>query len=155
MTLFFVVGAIGFYMMEKLPMEYVSVALMGTLLLFFQIFPVPGPDGRNLLDATRILEGFANPALITVLALLVVGQGMVNTRALTHAAQSIFRFGGAQPGMTRILALIFVLVISAFLNNTPVVVIFIPIMQALSDRLGTSASSVMMPLSTNALPTVI
>ncbi|MBL6933831.1 MAG: SLC13 family permease [Alphaproteobacteria bacterium] len=151
MTLFFVVGAIGLYMVEKLPMEYVSIALMGVLLLFFQIFPVLGPDGRNLLDAARILEGFANPALIAVLALLVVGQGMVNTRALTHVVQSVFLLGGTQPALTRILALIFVLVISAFLNNTPVVVIFIPIMQALSDRLGASASSVMMPLSFAAI----
>ena len=151
MTLFFVVGAIGLYTVEKLPMEYISIALMGVLLLFFQIFPVPGPDGRNLLDAARILEGFANPALIAVLALLVVGQGMVNTRALTRAVQSVFLLGGTQPALTRILALIFVLVISAFLNNTPVVVIFIPIMQALSDRLGASASSVMMPLSFAAI----
>ena len=151
MTLFFVVGAIGLYTVEKLPMEYISIALMGVLLLFFQIFPVPGPDGRNLLDAARILEGFANPALIAVLALLVVGQGMVNTRALTHVVQSVFMLGGTQPALTRILALIFVLVISAFLNNTPVVVIFIPIMQALSDRLGASASSVMMPLSFAAI----
>jgi len=151
MTLLFVVGAIGLYTVEKLPMEYISIALMGVLLLFFQIFPVPGPDGRNLLDAARILEGFANPALIAVLALLVVGQGMVNTRALTHVVQSVFLLGGTQPALTRILALIFVLVISAFLNNTPVVVIFIPIMQALSDRLGASASSVMMPLSFAAI----
>ncbi|HJO88869.1 MAG: SLC13 family permease [Alphaproteobacteria bacterium] len=181
-TLFFVVGAIGLYYMssrvEKLPMEHVSIGLIGVLLLFFQIFPVHG------LDAQRILAGFSNEALITVMALLVVGQGLMNTRALTHAARWFFRLAGVQPKqgtvvedprlvrevptagifpdlrdkivrlilygqleLILILVLIFVLVISAFLNNTPVVVLFIPIMQSLSDRFGKSASSMMMPLS--------
>lgn len=146
-TLFFVAGAIALYSLEQVPMEFVSIGLIGLLLVFFQLFPVRGPEGENLMGAARILEGFANPALIAVLALLVLGQAMVNTRALEHAAQTVFQIEGLSPALSLILILICVSVISAFLNNTPVVVIFIPIMQALAERLKRSASMVMMPLS--------
>src|SRR5690606_38332457 len=70
------------YIRERLPIEVTSVLLLTALLLFGQLFPVLDANGRNMLDAQALLSGFANPALVAVLALLVMGQGIVQTDAL-------------------------------------------------------------------------
>lgn len=146
-TLFFVLLAILLYAWEKMAMEIISVAIIGLLLVFYTIFPYLDADGNNLLRPSKILAGFSNPALITVLSLLVIGQAIVNTRSLERATQFVVGLSPKNPFFSMVFALIFVLIISAFLNNTPVVVIFIPIMQILADRFSRSASAFMMPLS--------
>jgi di/tricarboxylate transporter len=150
-TLLLVAAAIVFYAAEQIPLELTSIGLIATLLLLFYVFPLRGPMGENILAPGRLLEGFANPALIAVLALLVIGQGMIRTGALDRAAQVVLRLGGGHVVPSVIITLILVAGMSAFLNNTPVVVIFIPIMQALSERFGRSVSNFMMPLSFAAI----
>jgi di/tricarboxylate transporter len=148
-TFVLIIGAFVLYVFETAAMEMVSVGLICTLLIFFNFFPVTGEGGSNLVDPARILHGFSNPALITVLALLVVGQGMVRTGVLDHGARVILAVAKGKLGsiLALMFSLIIVIVISAFLNNIPVVVIFIPIMQALAARFGQSPSKWMIPLS--------
>ena len=149
-TFIVIVVALVLYALERVPLELTGLGVIAVLLVLFHFFPVDGPDGANLLDAERLLRGFANPALITVLALLVIGQGLVRTGALDQTAQAVFRLGGHS---WRSVALVLVVVsaVSAFLNNIPVVVIFIPIMQALADRLDRPSSGLMIPLSFAAI----
>lgn len=148
-TFAIIAGALYFYFSERISMELTSVGAICVLLVFFHFFPVMGPDGGNRIDPGRILHGFSNPALITVLALLVIGQGMVRTGVLDHSARLLLRYtrGTAGAFFSMLAALVIVIVISAFLNNIPVVVIFIPIMQAIAARFGQSSSKWMMPLS--------
>jgi di/tricarboxylate transporter len=148
-TFAIIVAAFAVYVSEKLPMELTSLGVVCALLVFFHFFPVPGPRGDNQLDAARILAGFANPALITVLALLVMGQGMIRTGVLERGAHWILDWSGGHLNATAaiLLSLATVATISAFVNNTPVVIIFIPIMQALARQFGQSVSKIMMPLS--------
>jgi di/tricarboxylate transporter len=142
-----IVGALALYATERLPMEVTSLGIICVLVVFFHAFPVTDADGYNVLTAERLLHGFANPALITVLALLVMGQGMVRTGVLDMGARMILGHSGRQAWVSTTVVLATVLVVSAFLNNIPVVVIFIPIMLALAARFGQSASKVMIPLS--------
>jgi di/tricarboxylate transporter len=146
-----VYGLIGavlvLYAIERVPMEVTSLVALCALLVFFHAFPVRGPDGAALLPAERLLAGFGNPALIAVLALLVIGQGMVRTGILDRGADLVTFLGGGRMWPSIVAALLVVLAVSGFLNNIPVVVIFIPIMQGLAARFGLSASRVMMPLS--------
>jgi len=145
-TLLLTAGVIVLFAWERVPIEITSIGLISILLVLFYVFPVPGPDGKNLLDTRRLLEGFANPALLTVLALLVVGQGIVRTAALDRIAQRIMRVGAPDSIWPVAVLLVMVGVMSAFINNTPLVVIFIPIMQAIAARSGHSASAYMMPM---------
>ena len=78
---------------------------------------------------------------------MVMGEGLARTGILEAGAQLFFRFGRGNAPAAIALAFLAVLVVSGFMNNTPVVVIFIPIMQALASRLGQSPSRLMMPLS--------
>jgi len=149
MWLTFAVIAVGifFYILDKFPMELVSLGIVSSLLVLFHFVPVTGIDGTLILTPRSLLAGFADPALITILALLVVGHGMVETGALDSPVKVLVRMGNDYPVAILVLSLITVMVISAFLNNTPVVVIFIPIMITLVENLEKSPSLYLMPLS--------
>jgi di/tricarboxylate transporter len=151
LTYIIILAALVAYAIEDIPVELTSLVTLGSVMVIFHIFPVLDAGGDNLLSPHNLLLGFANTGLITVLALLVVGQGMVRTGVLERGAQLLLRLGGKNTWLTILLTLIVGMLISSMLNNIPVVVIFIPIMQALAARINKSASKVMMPLSAAAV----
>lgn len=142
--------AIGFYITEKLSLEITSIGVIGTLLVFFYYFP-SAETGEAILSTPDIFAGFANPALIAILSLLVIGQGLVQSGALDEVAHYIVTRGARHPGVIIYLVLSLVLILSAVMNNTPVVVMFIPIITVLASRLGKTVSHVMIPLSFAAI----
>lgn len=142
-----ILATLVLYVSEKVSIEVASIGVICMLIAFFQAFPVHSADGENLLDAERILRGFANPALITVLALLVVGQGMIRTGALEKLSRLVLHVGQGSSLLTFAIVMAVAMMISAVLNNVPVVVIFIPVIQALSEKLNRPASKMMMGLS--------
>ncbi|MFH1804547.1 MAG: SLC13 family permease [Pseudomonadota bacterium] len=146
-----VAGSLVFYGWERISLELTSMTIIAILLVFFHLMPLDDGAGNNLLGADTLMSGFANPALLTVLALLVVGQGMVLTGGVSYVAGLVTEHGGKNPGVAILIGLLAVMLLSAFLNNTPVVVIFIPIIQALSERIQRSPSALMIPLSYAAI----
>ena len=139
------------FALERVSMEVTAITILVVLLLTYQIFPIGGPDGENTLGPVQLLAGFANPSLLAVMALLVMGQAMVQTGALIGLTRVFLRLSRRHRGLSVASGFAGVLVTSAFLNNTPVVVMFIPIMQALAARLNWSPSRLMMPLSFAAI----
>ena len=135
-TLSIGVLAILSYANRRISLELTSVSILATLLLLFAIAPLQNSVGENLLNATDLLGGFANPALIAVAGLLVIGQGMVRTGALDVVSDIILRISRGSPGLAFAFSLCLALVVSGALNNTPVVVMFIPLLAALAERLG-------------------
>ncbi len=146
-TFALIAAALTLYAIEKIAIEVTSIGLLAVIAVYFQFFPIVGDDGANVLDAERVIQGFSNSALITVLALLVVGQGMVRAGVLDRGAQLVMSLGGGLKWPTIVMTLLVVLLVSGFLNNIPVVVICIPIMEAVAGRFSVSPSKVMMPLS--------
>lgn len=151
LTYLIIIAALIAYAIDDIPVELTSLVTLGVIMVVFHIFPVLDDKGSNLLAPSSLLLGFANTGLITVLALLVVGQGMVRTGVLERGAQFLLAIGGKNAWVTIMVTLIVGMLISSMLNNIPVVVIFIPIMQALAARTNQSASKVMMPLSAAAV----
>ena len=142
-----ILAAIISYSLERVPIETTSLFVVVGLLIFFFLFPVETPQGEAVLTPTKLLSGFANPALISVLALLVIGQGLFQTGALDQPTRYVAEMGASRPGLTVFAAFCIVAVISAFLNNTPVALIFIPVMSTLAHRLDLPSSKLMMSLS--------
>jgi di/tricarboxylate transporter len=135
------------YIREEIPIEVTSIALLASLLLFGQFMPLYDDSGSNLLDPKTLLSGFSNPSLIAVLALLVMGQAMIHTHAL-RPLTDIFTLASKKIAWLAIIGiLIFVMVCSAFMNNTPLVIIAIPLIQSLARTIGVSESRLMIPLS--------
>ncbi|TNE61568.1 MAG: SLC13 family permease [Alphaproteobacteria bacterium] len=147
LTFAIVIGAIIAYSYDRIPLEISSIATVALLLILFQVAPLQDNQGNDLVTMRALLQGFSDPALITIMALLVVGQGLVQTGALNGPARVLIHAGKRFPQLIILACFVIVMAISAVLNNTPVVVIFIPILSALAERLGRKAAMVMMPLS--------
>ncbi|WOR15449.1 SLC13 family permease [Hyphomonas sp. FCG-A18] len=145
-SLLAVVAAIILYMMDRWSMEVVSVGIITGLLILFTIPGAVGADGDPITPG-ELFSGFANPALITIMALLVVGQGLFQTGALEGPTKALVRSYDRRPRITLLMAFAAVFVTSAFTNNTPVVIMFLPIMSAMAARMGASTSRLMIPLS--------
>ncbi len=143
-----ILGAVILFAQDRIPIELSAMGIVTALLLLFYVFPLEdAAGGENRLGASELLAGFANPVLFAILALLMIGQGLFQTGAVEKPAQLIS--GLAVLGQTLGLGagLLVAASLSAFLNNTPVVVIFIPILVALAARLKLSSARVLMPLS--------
>jgi di/tricarboxylate transporter len=139
--------AILLYASERLPVELVSLGMIAALLLLFHITPMVSGAGEPLLGVSEILSGFSSPALIAVSALLVVGQAMISTGALESVARVLFWLSRGSFRRAVAFSLGGVTGLSGFLNNTPVVVIFIPILRLVAERHNRAPSAVMMPLT--------
>lgn len=145
LTFIVIAGTIVLYAMERFRIEAIALGSVVALILIFTVMPLQTATGP--LGPADFLAGFANPALITVMALLTIGQALFQTDALDKPAQMLLKlFRGSKIGATTPLLLV-VGVISAFLNNTPVVVMFLPVLVALAAAQATSPTKVLMPLS--------
>jgi di/tricarboxylate transporter len=142
-----IVVAVGLLASERVRLEVTCAGIIVAFLVFFHFYPVIGPDGDNLLGPDRLLAGLANPALIAILGLLVIGQGLFQTGALEAPTRMIAQLAGRRAVLVPPLVLLIAAVISAFMNNTPVVVMFLPVLGSVAGRLRMSVSKVLMPLS--------
>lgn len=151
LSLLIAIFSMAFYAIDKFSMVFKSIVILTFLLIFFSIFPFIGKDGENLLNPQNILSGFSNTSLITVISLLILGQGVVNTRVLDGFISNFLQYFPNNSQIVIIVSLIFVLILSAFINNTPVVIIFIPILQSVVKKSNQSIGKYLMPLSYAAI----
>ena len=103
----------------------------------------------RVLDMNTALSGFANPSVIAIAALYVIGAGLRSTGGLETISLALLGRPTAQTNLLRLFAPISVL--SAFMNNTPLVAFFLPIFVRLAKRLRISPSRVLIPLSYAAI----
>jgi di/tricarboxylate transporter len=120
---------------EKLPVDLTSIGIMVVLTI------------SGILAPTEAIAGFANPAVITVGAMFLISKGMIRTGAVAFISQKVIEYSRGRPSLAVFLILIIVGTASAFINNTPVVVLFIPIILSLSCELGLSPSKFLIPVS--------
>ena len=104
----------------------------------------------NVLTPLEAFSGFSNPAVFTVGALFIVAAGVQKTSALKFLDRLVFddKLGPRQV-LARMMAS--TALMSSFLNNTPIVAMLIPQVQAWSARTGISASRLLIPLSYAAI----
>jgi di/tricarboxylate transporter len=151
LSLLIAFSSMVFYAIDKFSMAFKSIVILTFLLIFFSIFPFKGVTEVNLLNPQSILNGFSNTSLITVISLLILGQGVVNTRVLDGFISNLLEYFPDNTQFVIIVCLFFVLVLSAFINNTPVVIIFIPILQSVVKNSNQSIGKYLMPLSFAAI----
>ena len=143
-TMAMVAVSVAVYCRDKYSIEAASVGIITAFIAFFSFFT---PEGVEGLTPGDLMSGFADPALITIMALLVIGQGMFQTGALESSTAHINAALESHPKRTLITVFGMAFFVSMFMNNTPIVVMFIPILSAMVARLRGAASRYMMPLS--------
>jgi len=104
----------------------------------------------GILGPAEALAGFGNPGVITIATLYVVAAGLKETGAVQWIARQLLGHPKTEKGaQLRMIAPTGIL--SAFMNNTAVVAMFIPAIQDWAQRLGIPASKLLLPLSYAAI----
>lgn len=130
-----IVLAVFLFASEKIPVDLTAIIVMAVLLLTGIVTPQEG------------LSGFSNMATVTVGAMFILSAALQKTGAvnfLGSISSKVFNFNF---WIGLIGTMILVGVISAFVNNTPVVAVFIPILLGLSAKNKISPSKLLMPIS--------
>jgi len=129
---------------ENIPLETSSLLVIAILAVGFELFPyrIEGEKFHSI----ELFSGFGHEALIAVCALMIAGQALVRTGALEPIGRSLAKLWRVSPVLSLLLTLVLGAVLSAFINNTPVVVLLLPILVSVSLRTNRSPSGVLMPM---------
>ncbi len=136
--------ALALFMRDKIPLETSSMAVIAMLALVFEIFPYVSHG--HVVRAIDFFHGFGHEALVAVCALMIVGQGLVRTGALEPLGGLLARMWQASPMLSLLLTIVIAATLSAFVNNTPIVVLLLPVLISVSIRTRMSPSKVLMPM---------
>lgn len=82
----------------------------------------------GILTPAEAISGFASPAVVTVGAMFLISRGMIRTGAVGYISQAVMRHAKGSPVRVSLLVLLIVGSSSALINNTPVMVLFIPML---------------------------
>ena len=147
-VLMLVVVALALFTRESIPLETSSLAVLVLLVAGFELFPYSVLDtvDEKPLHAIDFFLGFGHEALIAVCALMVAGQGLVRTGALEPIGRSLSNLWSVSPLLSLLLTLVVGAVLSAFVNNVPIVVLLLPILISVALRTGKSASGILLPM---------
>jgi len=138
------VVALFLFTRERIPLETSSLVVLVLLTIGFEWFPYQDETGP--LHTIDFFSGFGHEALVAVCGLMIVGHGLVRTGALEPVGRLLARIWSLSPQLTLLLTLVLAGLLSAFVNNTPIVVLLLPILVSVSLRAGTSASGILMPM---------
>ncbi len=139
-----IVIALVMFTNNKLPMETSSLFILVILTVGFYIFPFTH-DGVEL-DPLEFYSGFGHEALVAVTTLIVIGHGLSRTGALEPIGRILAKLWNVAPALSFLLTLLTGAVLSAFVNNVPIVIILLPILMSVSLRTGSSPSGILMPM---------
>ncbi len=138
-ALLVVLGMFVMFLRETFPTEVIAMGGAVTMLV------------TGLLPYDTALTVFSNPAPWTIAMMFVVMGALVRTGALDAFVNFAERKSRGRPIMAIAVLLGFVAIASAFVSNTPVVVVMIPVFVQLARTMGTAASKLLIPLSYAAI----
>jgi di/tricarboxylate transporter len=144
-VLLLTVVALILFTRDNIPLESSSLAILVILVAGFQLVPYE-KAGEVALSARDFFAGFGNEALIAICALMMVGKALETTGALQPLATIVSKAWSTRPVMALATTLVAGAILSAFMNNTPIVVLLMPILVGASLRAKFPVSGVMLPM---------
>lgn len=141
--------ALFLFTREKIPLETSSLFIIVSLTVGFTVFPYEYKN--TTIHALDFFSGFGHEALIAVCALMIAGQGLVRTGALEPIGRLLSKLWSIYPKLSFLLTLVVGAILSAFVNNVPIVILLLPILTAVSIKTKTSASKILMPMGFSTL----
>jgi di/tricarboxylate transporter len=139
LTLAVVVAMFGMFLKEVYPTEVVAMIGVSILLI------------SGVLPYEAAVSALSNPAPWTIAAMFIIVGALVRTGALNALTEIVERQAKINPARAIGGSLVFVAFASAIMNNTPLVVVMIPVFIQLARTLGTTASKLLIPLSYAAI----
>ncbi len=130
-----IIGMFVLFVWEIYPIEVVALAAASLLLI------------TGTLSIEAALTVFANPAPWTIASMFILTGALIRTGALSNLTNLVTTQGRSHPVLTLAGMAGLVIIASAFMNNTPVVVLMIPIVMQAAKSIGRTASHLLIPLS--------
>ncbi|KIC20217.1 SLC13 family permease [Leisingera sp. ANG-Vp] len=140
-----VLGLLGFTVFLFVS-EIIRIDLAALLVLVLVGILSYFPGLSNLADATRLFDGFASNAVISIIAVMIVGAGLDRTGIMNKVAAAILKHGGTTEA--RVLPIVSGTVgfISSFLQNVGAAALFLPVVNRISVRSGIASNRLLMPM---------
>ena len=136
--------ALFLFTRDRIPLETSSLFVLAVLAAGFELFPY-SHEGETL-HAIDFFSGFGHEALVAVTALMIIGHGLARTGALEPVGRMLARFWEISPHLSFLLTLVVGAILSAFVNNVPIVILLLPILTSVSLKTQTPASRILMPM---------
>lgn len=130
-----ITGIFAFFLSERFPSEVVALSGVAVALLL------------GLVGVDDLLKALSNPARATIGAMFVISAALVRTGVVDSIAERLSHHVSRRPVPTVIGFFMLAGAASAFMNNTPVVMVLIPMVFGMASQLGTSASRLLISLS--------
>jgi di/tricarboxylate transporter len=127
-------------------LELVSLLLLVTLLLIFYLFPYDDGDNARLTEV-EIFQSFGHPALVAICSLMILARGLTVTGAMEPVVRLLSRVWQFNRWLGFLCTLAFAAAASAFINDTPVLVIMLPLLLGLAERTSYPASKTLLPVN--------
>ena len=123
------------FITEKVPVDLTAIGIMVALVIFRIITPA------------EAVAGFAHPAVVTVGSMFLISKGLIRTGVVGFIGQKVIQMARGNFKLALLVILLTVAVASAFINNTPVVVLFIPVVMSMCCKFNLSPSKFLIPIS--------
>ncbi|MEP4532855.1 MAG: SLC13 family permease [Cyclobacteriaceae bacterium] len=130
-----IIVAIVLFATEWMSIDLVSMLIMLTLVITGIISPKEG------------LSGFSNPATMTVAFMFVISYSLLKTGSLQRIGPILSGIFRKNYNLGILMMILFIGASSAFINNTPIVAMFIPVMVSVGNMSNISPSKLLIPLS--------
>lgn len=128
-------SAVILFATEKLPVDLTAMIIMSTMLL------------SGMITAEDAIGGFSNPATVTVGAMFVLSAGLFKTGAVNVVGNLLAKVGKISFWLVLVVMMLLVGALSAFINNTAAVAIFLPVALAIAKDCKVGPGRLLMPLS--------
>lgn len=147
LVLIIVVIAVALFVSERYPSALVAMMVLAVLMLVALLQPLlPWIKAGRWITLEEGVSGFSNPATIVVAAMFVLSAGLQSTGAITWLGPWLARTA-RYPLLLAFGMMAVVALVSAFINNTAAVAIFLPIVLTACARSGMAPSRLLIPLS--------
>ena len=143
--LLFAIVVFAVFIWDRWPIATVSLAVLAAIPLGFVLSPYTSADGP--VDPARFFAGLGHPALVAICALMVLGQALVITGALEPVARRLSALVSQRPKIALLAVLLGAASVSGLINDTPVVVLLIPLILAAAARARVAAGAMLLPMN--------
>jgi len=133
------------FVFEVVEVDVAAVCIMVLLGLMSLIGPMLGLD-HPFVPASHLFDGFASNAVISIIAVMVIGAGLDKTGVMNLVAGMILKYGGKTEGRVIPLISSTVAIISSFMQNVGAAALFLPVVSRISARSGLPLSRLLMPM---------
>ncbi len=139
------VVAFVLFTVERIPIPVTALLVIAALALGLHLFPYDHAGVQ--LGPQQVFSGFGHEALVAICCLMILGRALMVTGALEPLARLLARLWAFNRHLAMLALLASAMTLSAFINDTPVVVVLMPVVIGLAMRAGQSASPMLMPMN--------